>query len=67
MYPLVKEQLKLAGRKKRLDMKDGYIRSLLAKRSTLSTKDIPQPLVELKREHIKLIRLCKTTSQTSMN
>ena len=65
-YPEVKEKHNQALKKKRDELKDGYVRSVLARRSTLSTRDIPQPLVELKREQIKLIRLCRT-SQTSTN
>ena len=62
-YPEVKEKLKQVLKKKRDEWNDGYVRSVLTRRSTLSAKDIPQPLVELKREQIKLIRLCRT-SQT---
>ena len=40
-------------------LSDIYIKSLLAKNSLLSAKDIPNDLIELKREQIKLLRILK--------
>jgi hypothetical protein len=41
------------------DLADSYVRSLLTERSSLTAKDIPQDLVELKRAHLKLHRTLK--------
>ena len=40
-------------------LSDTYIKSLLAKNSSLSAKDIPNDLIELKREQVKLLRVLK--------
>jgi hypothetical protein len=40
-------------------LSDTYIKSLLAKNSSLSVKDIPNDLIELKREQVKLLRILK--------
>ena len=41
-------------------LSDTYIKSLLAKNSSLSAKDIPNDLIEIKREQIKLLRVLRT-------
>lgn len=38
---------------------DGYIESVIVRNSCLSAKDIPQELIELKRQQLKLTRLIK--------
>ena len=40
-------------------LSDTYIKSLLAKNSSLSAKDIPNDLIELKRAQVKLLRVLK--------
>lgn len=42
---------------------DGYVKSVIVGKSRLSAKDIPQELIELKRQQIKLIRLIKEKEQ----
>lgn len=41
------------------ELRNGYVKSVIANGSRLSSKDIPQELVELKRQQLKLIRLTK--------
>lgn len=53
-------------RRSRMEADDRYIKGLLSSKSNLKPSDIPQPLVELKREQLKLKRLCKK-SRTSTN
>lgn len=40
-------------------MSDGYVKSLLCERNTLSTKEVPDSLARLKRAQIKLLREVK--------
>jgi len=44
----------------RAALADDYVRWMLAQNSTLSPKDIPEPLVALQREKLKLKRLCRS-------
>ncbi|MFZ4597806.1 MAG: hypothetical protein ACOYNN_04100 [Terrimicrobiaceae bacterium] len=53
-------------RAERERLSDTYVKEQLARYSILRPSEIPQPLVELKREHLKLKRLCKK-SRTSAN
>jgi hypothetical protein len=47
-------------RKYREELSPGYVRGLLtAHGSSLRAADIPDSLVELKREHLRLLRLTK--------
>jgi len=46
-------------KKQAAELQDRYIRVLLSKNTALLSEDIPQALVELKREELKLIRLIK--------
>jgi len=41
------------------NLSDYYVRGLLSKRTLLQNKDIPDEIVELKREQIKLVRAIK--------
>lgn len=41
------------------ELRDGYVRSILVARTSLSTADIPSDLISLKRAHIKLARALK--------
>ena len=50
-------------------LSDSYIKALLAKDSLLSAKDIPNELIEIKREQVKLLRIlqiggCAAKSRT---
>lgn len=47
------------GRKARAVLSDGYVRGVLTKSGFLTAKDIPQPLVGAKREHLRVLRLIK--------
>jgi hypothetical protein len=47
-------------RKRRDDIADCYVRKVLCAKSKLKAKDIPQNLVSLKREHLKMKRKLKT-------
>ena len=50
------------GKRHRDSMSDSYIKNLIvAYNTSLETKDIPQEVVEAKREHLKLKRLLKRT------
>jgi len=53
-------------RTEREGLSDTYVKEQLARYSILRPSEIPQPLVALKREHLKLKRLCKK-SRTSAN
>ena len=44
------------------NLSDSYIKALLVKNSSLSTKDITNDLIEMKREQIKLLRILKIGS-----
>jgi len=44
---------------KNKDLTDSYIRKLLKAGTTLKGCDIPQELIELKRDHLKVKRLLK--------
>ena len=41
------------------NLSDSYIKALLVKNSSLSTKDITNDLIEMKREQVKLLRILK--------
>lgn len=49
-------------KKSSVEVSESYARALLVKRTTLSAKDVPASLVELKRQAIKLQRLLKELS-----
>lgn len=60
-----KEKARASQRRSRASLPNYYIRHLLTSYgTTLKPSDIPQPLVELKREQLKLKKLCKK-SRTS--
>ena len=40
-------------------LSDPYMKQILAARTALKTKDIPQSLIDAKRSHLKLLRLIK--------
>ena len=40
-------------------MSDYYIKTLLMRRALLHREQIPQPLIDLKREHLLLVRELK--------
>jgi hypothetical protein len=42
---------------------DNYIKALLANKSNLSRSHIPQDLIDLKREHLKITRILKERKQ----
>jgi hypothetical protein len=46
---------------------DGYVKSIIVGKSRLSTKDIPQELIELKRRQLKLTRLIQEKEKEQEN
>ena len=57
-----KKVRKIRSQKHRTEMSDMYIRSLMTKKSKyLNSKDIPDELVKIHRENLKLKRLLKLT------
>lgn len=59
-------ELLIAGRKRRADLTDGYLRQTLTKKTHLDPADIPQDLLEVKRIHLTLkreVRQCLKQSQ----
>ena len=53
---------KIVSQKHRTEMSSMYVRSLITKKSkTLKSKDIPDELVEVHRENLRLKRLLKLT------
>ena len=50
------EKLKASRRRRRENLTDGYVRGLLVNRTILKNSDIPQELVNIKREHLKFQR-----------
>jgi hypothetical protein len=56
---VMREYHRKAQQKERSELGDSYIRKTLSQYSTIGRADIPQYLVEAKREHIKLTRSIK--------
>ena len=54
-----KRQIKFIARN---SLSDQYIKELLIRRTDLKTSDIPDDLVELKREQLKIIRILRDDS-----
>jgi hypothetical protein len=59
-YKWNRDSLKRNFTKNLNSLSDTYIKALLAKNSSLSAKDIPNDLIEIKREQIKLLRVLRT-------
>ena len=53
---IVAERKKMDQKRRRSELRDGYIKQMLINNTDLSYNDIPNEMVELKREQIKLIR-----------
>lgn len=49
---------------KKENLSDSYIRKLLCRGTRLCAEQIPQELVEAKREQLKISRLCKQLKRT---
>lgn len=54
-----KAYMKIRWKNAKDNLSDYYVKHLLSKRTPLQNKDIPNELVEIKREHLKLIRAIK--------
>lgn len=50
---------KMRERKASLNLEDRYIKKHIVKRTSLSIKDVPEPLIELARQSLKLKRLIR--------
>jgi hypothetical protein len=55
-YETNKPQLNAQNRRKIANLSDGYVRAKLTAETDLRVADIPQPLVELKRAHLLMLR-----------
>ena len=59
MESLVNSAIRKRARKRSKDLADSYVRQVLCAGSRLLAKDVPQELVDTKREHLRNKRLLK--------
>jgi hypothetical protein len=60
----IRERARAQLQKNRRNLADAYIKKLLTKGTLLRASDIPAPLVEAKREHIKLYRAARESKRS---